>query len=115
MDFYVLKLLGVDEFLETLVSKYEAGPESVHLTLDLCGSCRHINEKIVKDLNETGHDLKRVVIVDDNPNSFSNQPKDAIMIRPFVDDIFDRELWKLRSFFDGSDCCNDMRDVVRRY
>lgn len=71
----------------------------------------------MKDLNETGRDLKRVVIVDDNPNSFSNQPDNAILIRPFVDDIFDRELWKLKSFFNESDCCecDDMRDAVKHY
>ncbi|BAT87237.1 hypothetical protein LR48_Vigan09g229900 [Vigna angularis] len=133
MDFYVLKRPGVDEFLETLASKYEvvvftaALREYASMVLDRLDrnrfishrlyrdSCRHIDGKLVKDLNETGRDLKRVVIVDDNPNSFSNQPENAILIRPFVDDIFDRELWKLRSFFDGSDCCDDMRDAVKRY
>jgi len=133
MDFYVLKRPGVDEFLEALASKYEvvvftaALKEYASMVLDRLDrnrfishrlyrdSCRHIDGKLVKDLNETGRDLKRVVIVDDNPSSFSNQPENAILIRPFVDDIFDRELWKLRSFFDGSDCCDDMRDAVRRY
>ncbi|QCD76905.1 probable C-terminal domain small phosphatase [Vigna unguiculata] len=133
MDFYVVKRPGVDEFLETLASKYEivvftaALREYASMVLDRLDqnryishrlyrdSCRHIDGKLVKDLKETGRDLKRVVIVDDNPSSFSNQPENAILIRPFVDDIFDRELWKLRSFFDGCDCCDDMRDAVKRY
>ncbi|CAJ1962023.1 unnamed protein product [Sphenostylis stenocarpa] len=133
MDFYVLKRPGVDEFLESLAAKYEvvvftaALKEYASMVLDRLDrnrfishrlyrdSCRHIDGKLVKDLNETGRDLKRVVIVDDNPSSFTNQPENAILIRPFVDDIFDRELWKLRNFFDGSDCCDDMRDALKRY
>ncbi|ESW19982.1 hypothetical protein PHAVU_006G171200 [Phaseolus vulgaris] len=133
MDFYVLKRPGVDELLEALASKYEvvvftaALKEYASMVLDRLDrnrfishrlyrdSCRNIDGKLVKDLQETGRDLKRVVIVDDNPSSFSNQPENAILIRPFVDDIFDRELWKLRSFFEGSDCCDDMRDAVKRY
>ncbi|TKY71887.1 CTD small phosphatase protein [Spatholobus suberectus] len=133
MDFYVLKRPGVDEFLESLAAKYEvvvftaALKEYASMVLDRLDrnrfvshrlyrdSCRHVDGKLVKDLSEMGRDLKRVVIVDDNPNSFANQPENAIPIRPFVDDIFDRELWKLRSFFDGSDCYDDMRDAVRHY
>ncbi|KAG4960321.1 hypothetical protein JHK82_037008 [Glycine max] len=135
MDFYVLKRPGVDEFLESLAAKYEvvvftaALKEYASMVLDRLDrnrfishrlyrdSCRNIDGKLVKDLNETGRDLKRVVIVDDNPNSFSNQPDNAILIRPFVDDIFDRELWKLKSFFNESDCCecDDMRDAVKHY
>ncbi|KAG4945717.1 hypothetical protein AAZX31_15G083800 [Glycine max] len=135
MDFYVLKRPGVDEFLESLAAKYEvvvftaALKEYASMVLDRLDrnrfishrlyrdSCRNIDGKLVKDLNETGRDLKRVVIVDDNPNSFANQPENAILIRPFVDDILDRELWKLRSFFNGSDCCecDDMRDAVKHY
>lgn len=74
-----------------------------------------VDGKLVKDLSETGRDLKRVVIVDDNPNSFANQPENAILIKPFVDDLWDRELWKLGSFFDGSDCYEDMKDAVKHY
>ncbi|KAK7412493.1 hypothetical protein VNO78_03957 [Psophocarpus tetragonolobus] len=133
MYFYVLKRPGVDEFLESLAAKYEvvvftAGlKEYASMVLDRLDqnrfishrlyrdSCRNVDGKLVKDLAETGRDLKRAVIIDDNPNSFANQPDNAILIRPFVDDIFDRELWKLRIFFDGLDCCDDMRDAVKDY
>lgn len=133
MDFYVLKRPGVDELLESLAAKYEvvvftaALKEYASMVLDRLDrnrfvshrlyrdSCRHVDGKLVKDLSEVGRDLKRVVLVDDNPNSFANQPDNAIPIRPFVDDIFDRELWKLKSFFDGSDCYDDMRDAVKHY
>ncbi|CAJ2658773.1 unnamed protein product [Trifolium pratense] len=131
MDFYVVKRPGIDELLESLASRFEiviftaALKEYASLVLDRLDrnrfishrlyrdSCRSIDGKLVKDLALVGRDLKRVVIVDDNPVSFSNQPENAILIKPFVDDICDRELWKLRRFFDGSDCFDDMRDAIK--
>jgi RNA polymerase II subunit A small phosphatase-like protein len=133
MDFYVVKRPGIDELLESLASRFEivvftaALKEYASLVLDRLDrnrfishrlyrdSCRNIDGKLVKDLSHVGRDLKSVVIVDDNPVSFSNQPENAILIKPFVDDICDRELWKLKSFFDGSECFDDMRDAIKFY
>ncbi|TKY52926.1 CTD small phosphatase protein 2 [Spatholobus suberectus] len=75
-----------------------SGPRVARGQHDLC--C-YVDEKLVKDLSKMGCDLKQVVIIDNNPNSFVNQPKNAIPIRPFVDDIFNRKLWKLRSLLMG--------------
>ncbi|KAK2447498.1 SCP1 small phosphatase [Trifolium repens] len=131
MDFYVVKRPGIDELLESLASRFEivvftaALKEYASLVLDRLDrnrfishrlyrdSCRNIEGRLVKDLALVGRDLKSVVIVDDNPVSFSNQPENAILIKPFVDDICDRELWKLKSFFDGSECFDDMRDAIK--
>ncbi|KAK2393787.1 SCP1 small phosphatase [Trifolium repens] len=133
MDFYVVKRPGIDELLESLASRFEivvftaALKEYASLVLDRLDrnrfishrlyrdSCRNIDGKLVKDLSHVGRDLKSVVIVDDNPVSFSNQPENAILIKPFVDDICDRELWKLKRFFDGSECFDDMRDAIKFY
>ncbi|XP_058749276.1 uncharacterized protein LOC131622264 [Vicia villosa] len=133
LDFYVTKRPGVDELLESLASKYEiviftaALKEYASLVLDRLDrnrfishrlyrdSCVNVDGKLVKDLAHVGRDLKRVVIVDDNPVSFSNQPENAILIRPFVDDVCDRELWKLRSFLNGSDCYDDMREAIKQF
>jgi RNA polymerase II subunit A small phosphatase-like protein len=133
MDFYVVKRPGIDELLESLASRFEivvftaALKEYASLVLDRLDrnrfishrlyrdSCRNIEGRLVKDLALVGRDLKSVVIVDDNPVSFSNQPENAILIKPFVDDICDRELWKLKSFFDGSECFDDMRDAIKFY
>ena len=133
MDFYVRKRPGIDELLEALALKYEvvvftaALKEYASLVVDRLDrnglishrlyrdSCRNVEGKLVKDLGFVGRDLKKVVIVDDNPVSFSNQPENAILIKPFVDDVCDRELWKLRGFFDGCDCFDDMRDAVKHY
>uniref|UniRef100_A0A6N2KGC4 FCP1 homology domain-containing protein n=1 Tax=Salix viminalis TaxID=40686 RepID=A0A6N2KGC4_SALVM len=126
MNFYVLKRPGVDAFLEALGAKYEvvvftAGlKEYASLVLDRIDtkglishrlyrdSCKEIDGKYVKDLSEMGRDLGRVVIVDDNPNSYNYQPRNAIPVKPFIDDLGDSELEKC-------DCFEDMRDAVKEY
>lgn len=133
LNYYVLKRPGVDEFLEALGAKYElvvftAGlKEYASLVLDRLDrkrviahrlyrdSCKEVDGRFVKDLSELGRDLKRVVIVDDNPNSYMLQPCNAVPVRPFVDDLEDRELTNLVSFFKGSDHFDDMRDAVKHY
>lgn len=134
VDFYVLKRPYVDEFLEILSKKFEivvftAGIEEyaslVLSRLDRKSaishrlyrdSCREIEGKFVKDLGDLGRELKRVVIVDDNPNSYVLQPENAIPIVPFTDDVCDVELRRLVEFFDGyCDGLEDLRDAVKMY
>ncbi|KAK9706845.1 hypothetical protein RND81_07G155900 [Saponaria officinalis] len=135
MNFYVLKRPKVDELLEFLSGKFEivvftAGlREYASLVLDVLDkngvinhrlyrdSCREIEGKYVKDLSQMGRDLWKVVIVDDNPNSYAFQPENAIQIKPFVDDLGDNELEKLIKFFGicGDDCVKDVRDVVKSF
>lgn len=133
VDFYVLKRPFVDEFLENLSKKFEivvftAGIEEyASLVLDRLDrrnvishrlyrdSCKEMDGKFVKDLCELGRDLRRVVIVDDNPNSYVFQPGNAIRIRPFTEDLEDGELRKVMEFFERSDCYEDMRDAVKQY
>ncbi|KAJ7947190.1 CTD small phosphatase-like protein [Quillaja saponaria] len=133
INFYVLKRPGVDELLETLATKFEivvftAGlKEYASLVLDRLDqkalishrlyrdSCKQVEGKYVKDLSEMGRDLKRVVIVDDNPNSYVYQPQNAIQVRPFVNDLHDQELRRLIKFFEESECFDDMRDAVKHY
>ncbi|KAL1288994.1 hypothetical protein HN51_057447 [Arachis hypogaea] len=134
IEFYVLKRPGLEEFLSALAAKFEvviftaALREYAELVLDRLDkdnryvshrlyrdSCRPVDGRLVKDLSETGRELDRVVIVDDNPNSFSKQPENAIMIKPFIDNLWDTELWKLRKFFDACDCFDDTREAISHY
>ncbi|XP_021750472.1 probable C-terminal domain small phosphatase [Chenopodium quinoa] len=133
MDFYVIKRPGVDEFLEFLSKKFEiviftAGlREYASLVLDNLDknrvinhrlyrdSCRELDGKYVKDLAQMGRDLWKVAIIDDNPNSFSFQPENAIQIKPFIDDLQDNELSKLIRFFDACDGVKDIRDAVKLF
>ncbi|XP_076948606.1 uncharacterized protein LOC143620921 [Bidens hawaiensis] len=111
VTFYVTKRPFVDEFLKFLHEKgfeivvFTAGIEEyaslVLDTLDRDGlisyrlyrdSCTELDGRFVKDLSNLGRDLKKGVIVDDNPNSYSLQPENAIPIVAFVDDEKDDEL-----------------------
>ncbi|KAI5659811.1 hypothetical protein M9H77_28604 [Catharanthus roseus] len=131
IDFFVLKRPFLDEFLEFLNKEFEiviftAGIEEyASLVLDRIDkkglishrlyrdSCRELDGKFVKDLAELGRDLNRVVIVDDNPNSYALQPQNAIPIRPFIDDIGDEELKNLIKFFEKFNGVEDMKDIVK--
>ncbi|KAI3953810.1 hypothetical protein MKW98_017634 [Papaver atlanticum] len=133
MNFYVLKRPGVDEFLESISKKFEivvftAGlKEYASLVLDKIDrngvishrlyrdSCKEMDGRFVKDLSQIGRDLKNVVLVDDNPNAYIFQPDNALPVRPFIDDLQDRELENVRRFFEGSDYFEDMRDAVKKY
>ncbi|KAL6991286.1 protein-serine,threonine phosphatase [Sarracenia purpurea var. burkii] len=134
VDFYVLKRPFVDELLEFVGKRFEvviftAGLEEyASLILDRLDrkavikhrlyrdSCREVDGKYVKDLAELGRDLRRVVIVDDNPNSYALQPENAIPIRPFTDDLSDAELRRLMEFLDqGFDGFEDTREAVKQY
>ncbi|GMY37463.1 probable C-terminal domain small phosphatase [Fagus crenata] len=133
MNFYVLKRPGVDQLLASLAERFEvvvftAGlKEYASLVLDRLDtnavishrlyrdSCKEVDGKFVKDLSDLGRDMRRVVIVDDNPNAYAFQPENAIPIRPFTDDLGDRELGRLVDFFEWSDCFDDMRDAVKQF
>ncbi|KAL3522566.1 hypothetical protein ACH5RR_015400 [Cinchona calisaya] len=133
VEFFVLKRPFVDEFLQFLSEKFEivvftAGIEEyASRVLDRIDrkalishrlyrdSCKEVDGKLVKDLSDLGRDLKRVVIVDDNPNSYAFQPDNAIPIHPFIDDLGDAELKRLIQFFERNDEVDDMRDAVKNY
>ncbi|KAL9665707.1 hypothetical protein QQ045_000026 [Rhodiola kirilowii] len=133
VNFYVLKRPGLNEFLEKLASEYEvviftAGlREYASLVVDRIDprglishrlyrdSCKEMDGKFVKDLGEIGRELKKVVLVDDNPNAYFLQPENAIPVRAFVDDLKDRELWKLGEFLEGLGVVEDMREAVKRF
>ncbi|KAF1002608.1 uncharacterized protein LOC141700752 [Apium graveolens] len=132
-EFFVAKRPFVDEFLENLSKKYEivvftAGIEEyASLVIDKIDrnkvishrlyrdSCKENDGKFVKDLSELGRDMKRVVLVDDNPNSYEFQPDNAIRIKPFIDDFEDGELKKVMEFLQGCDSFDDMRDAVEQF
>ncbi|KAK4794011.1 hypothetical protein SAY86_012005 [Trapa natans] len=134
LNFYVLKRPGVDRFLRAISQSFEvviftAGlKEYASLVLDRLDptgamishrlyrdSCREMEGKFVKDLSGMGRDLRRVVLVDDNPNAYGFQPENAMPIAPFIDDLKDAELGKLAKFFEGCEEFDDMREAVRLY
>nr|XP_043616313.1 carboxy-terminal domain RNA polymerase II polypeptide A small phosphatase 1-like [Erigeron canadensis] len=116
--YYILKRPFVDEFLQYLsennfeIVVFTAATEIyASLVLDSLdprglikhrlsrGSCTEVDESFTKDLSRLGRDLRKVVIVDDRPKSYSLNPKNAIPIKPFIDDLQDDELMNLMGYF----------------
>ncbi|XP_010538579.1 PREDICTED: carboxy-terminal domain RNA polymerase II polypeptide A small phosphatase 1-like [Tarenaya hassleriana] len=133
LTFFVIKRPGVDEFLRKIGEKYTvvvftAGlPEYASMVLDhldprrrvishrlFRNSCTIMDGRLVKDLGRVVGDMRRVVIVDDNPNSYALQPENAFPIKPFTDDLMDEELRKLGAFFDDCDGFDDMRVALKQ-
>ncbi|XP_010538232.1 PREDICTED: probable C-terminal domain small phosphatase [Tarenaya hassleriana] len=132
---FVVKRPGLDKFLERIgenfkVAIFTAGiSEYASQVLDKLDmkhvisqrlyrdSCKEVvTGKYVKDLSLVeGNDLGNVLMVDDNPFSFSLHPENGLPIKPFVDDMKDRELMKLVEFFDGCDQYEDMRAAAKRF
>lgn len=105
---------GIEEYASLVLDRLDwKGLISHRLYRD---SCKQKDGMFVKDLSELERDLNRVVIVDDNPNSYGLQPENAIPIQPFIDDLEDGELRKLMEFFEeGCNGFDDMRDAVKHY
>uniref|UniRef100_A0A0E0KZM9 FCP1 homology domain-containing protein n=1 Tax=Oryza punctata TaxID=4537 RepID=A0A0E0KZM9_ORYPU len=135
ITFYVAKRSGVDAFLAAAAGAFElvvftAGlPEYASLVLDRLdpggvlfahrlyrGACRDAGDgRLVKDLAATGRDLRRAVIVDDNPNAYSLQPENAVPVAPFIDDADDNELERVLGILAIAAEFDDVRDAIKRY
>ncbi|KAG6420571.1 hypothetical protein SASPL_117104 [Salvia splendens] len=102
---------GIEEYASLVLDKLDWRKAISHRLYR--NSCRAVDGKFVKDLGEIGRELSRVVIIDDNPNSYQFQPENAIPIRPFVDDLGDEELRKMMQLFEGCDLGEDLRDFIR--
>eukprot|EP01018_Ginkgo_biloba_P015259 Gb_30135 [translate_table: standard] len=133
VTFYVLKRPGVDHLLIELVKNYElvlftaAVKEYANPVVDeidpqrsishrlFRDSCREMSGKFVKDLSLLGRDLKKVIIVDDNPNAYMLQPQNAVPVSSFVDDLSDREIASVISFFKVGADYEDLREAIRHH
>ncbi|KAG7593333.1 HAD-like superfamily [Arabidopsis thaliana x Arabidopsis arenosa] len=128
---FVVKRPGVTEFLERISKNYRVAiftaglPEYASQVLDKLDknrvisqrlyrdSCTEMNGRYAKDLSLVAkNDLGSVLLVDDNPFSYSLQPDNGVPIKPFVDDMEDQELMKLAEFFDGCYQYEDLRDAA---
>ncbi|KAF8075513.1 hypothetical protein N665_1089s0007 [Sinapis alba] len=128
---FVVKRPGVTEFLDRISKNYRVAvftaglPEYASQVLDKLDknrvisqrlyrdSCTDMNGRYAKDLSlVVKTDLRSVLLVDDNPLSYSLQPYNGVHIKPFVDDMEDQELVKLAEFFDGCYQYEDLRDAA---
>ena len=78
---------------------------------------KYENGKYVKDLSYLNRDLRHVVILDTNPDSYSYQPLNAIPVKPWRDDADDTELIDLVPFIEAvvKEDVPDVREVIRHF
>ena len=82
-----------------------------HLTL--------YGNKFVKDISKLGRDIKKVIIVDDDPNNFMLSPENGIQISPYLgdstkDDTTLFELKRLLILFQRTGV-SDIRKAIKTY
>mmetsp|Transcript_46086 Transcript_46086/g.108137 ORF Transcript_46086/g.108137 Transcript_46086/m.108137 type:complete len:396 (-) Transcript_46086:218-1405(-) len=78
---------------------------------------KYVHGKHIKDLSYLNRDLRHVVIVDNNPVSYSHQPLNGIGIKPWHDDLEDAELLNLVPFLEAivKEDIQDVREVLKHF
>ena len=132
-NFYVIKRPGVDNFLQRVSPYYEiiiftaglssyANPVLDKLNINNVISkrlyrenCTFIDGNYVKDLSILGTDLADTIIIDNNPVSYSMQPKNAIDCTSFINNPYDVELWHIGDFLVGNASAVDVRDICQNW
>jgi len=128
---YVLVRKGAVEFLNECAKHYEIVLFTASLSkyadplLDLLDetktidyrlfrdSCVQIGYSYVKDLTTLGRKMSEVMIIDNSPQSYRFQPRNAIPITSWFDDPHDTELIDLLPVLETTlKDCEDVRDIL---
>lgn len=130
-DIYVLIRPYIDEFLKRVSICYE---EIIVFTASLAKyanpiidyidkhkvikyrlfreQCTWVNNTFVKELKRLNRNMKKVVILDNNPYSFCLDPDNGIPINSFYDDKNDKELIQMAYVLEKLSKVNDVRPVI---
>ena len=80
-------------------------------------SCTKHDGKYIKDLSQFFDDLKKVIIVDNNPVAYSWHKENAIRCTDFINDLSDRELGRIAMFLisikDVEDVRKELSEALR--
>lgn len=128
---YVLKRPHVDEFLKRMGELFECVLFTASLAkyadpvadlLDQYGtfssrlfreSCVFHRGNYIKDLSKLGRELKKVIIVDNSPASYSFHPENAVPVASWFDDYSDTELMDLIPFLENLSKTDDVLSFLR--
>jgi len=128
----VKKRPGADEFLNELQFYYELvifSDEVYPVAQDVVTKwglripsvlhrefCIRKKSHYVKDISKLGRKMEKLVMLDHDPEAFSMQPENGILIKPYDGDIEDRELSDLLDFLKALATSNkDTRDFISEF
>lgn len=129
---YVRKRPFVDEFLEHLSPLYELVVYTASVAkyanplMDKLDPHKYVPHRLfreactktrggyVKDLSKLGRDLQKVCIIDNSPICYSLQPENAIPIKTWLEDPYDRELNDLVPILIALAAVNDIPAVLKQ-
>ena len=129
---YVLKRPYLEKFLEEMNLIYDiivftaSLPEYAEPLLEMIDKnkvikhilnrshCRHFKNIYIKDLKVINRDLKDMIIIDNNPESYLMNKENAIPILTWEDDIHDNELIKLIPILKYLSNVNDVRNIINQ-
>ena len=129
---YVLKRPFLEKFLKEMSLIYDiiiftaSLPEYAEPLLDILDKdkvikyrlnrshCRHYQNIYIKDLKVINRDLKDMIIIDNNPESYLMNQENAIPILTWEDDENDNELDKLIPVLKYLSKVTDVRDVINK-
>jgi import inner membrane translocase subunit TIM50 len=99
-----------------IIQKVDAQPGYIMYPL-FRAHTRYINGKYVKDLNFLNRDLKKVVMLETNPDAWSANPDNTIKLPPWTGDAKDKDLIAHIPFLEyiAALGVEDVRDVIRDY
>ena len=133
LDIYVLIRPGTQEFLERLAKIYEiviftasikdyAEPvidfidkNKVVTSRLFRNDCVYYNGNYIKNLSHLGRDLKKVIIVDNSPISYSFHPFNAIAIDSWFDDKTDYKLFDVLQILEMIAPAESVPDVLKYF
>ena len=81
-----------------------------------CSFSNGFANSFTKDLKKLDRDMKNLIIIDNNPKSYMLNKENGIPIKTWVEDINDRELYKLIPYllFLGSEKVKDVRPFLKQ-
>ena len=128
---YILTRPYLYEFLERVSNCYEiiiftASPKNyAEMVIDLIDknkiikykfyreNCIFFNNNYVKELKKLNRNMKNLIILDNNPNSYCLDFENGIPIKSFYDDLDDKELIQMSYVLEKLSKVNDVRPYIK--
>ena len=78
--------------------------------------CCSFNNGFIKDLKRLSRDLNNIILLDNNPNCYFLNKENAIPIKTWIDDVSDRELFKIIPYlkFLANENIEDIRPIITK-